>query len=183
MFPIQDQISVVTKNSLEANFALYTSLTNKTLESVEKLMNLNLAAVRASMEESAAATRQILTAKDPQEFIALISAQTKPNFDKALAYGSHLATIASSTQAEFTKAAEAQIAQAGRKVSAMVEEAAKKAPAGSEGMMAIVKTALDNASTGYEQLTRTTKQAVEALEANVTTAVSQLSQSVAQAKS
>jgi phasin family protein len=183
MFPIQDQISVVTKNSLEANFALYTSLTNKTLESVEKLMNLNLAAVRASMEESAAATRQILTAKDPQEFIALISAQTKPNFDKALAYGSHLATIASSTQAEFTKAAEVQIAQAGRKVSAMVEEAAKKAPAGSEGMMAIVKTALDNASTGYEQLTRTTKQAVEALEANVTTAVSQLSQSVAQAKS
>lgn len=178
MFPIQDQISVATKANLEANFALYTSLTNKTLESIEKLIKLNLAAVKASMEESSVATKQIFAAKDPQELITLISAQTKPNFDKALAYGSHLAGIASSTQAEFTKAAETQIAEASRKVNELVEEVAKKAPAGSEGMIAIVKSALGNASTGYEQLTKTTKQAVEALEANMNSAVDQLSNSV-----
>lgn len=178
MFPIQDQISVATKANLEANFALCTSLTNKTLESIEKLIKLNLAAVKASMEESSVATKQIFAAKDPQELITLISAQTKPNFDKALAYGSHLAGIASSTQAEFTKAAETQIAEASRKVNELVEEVAKKAPAGSEGMIAIVKSALGNASTSYEQLTKTTKQAVEALEANMNSAVDQLSNSV-----
>ncbi len=182
MFPIQDQISVVTKANFEANIALYTSLTNKTLESVEKLINLNIAAVRASMEESTSATRQMLSAKDPQELMSLVSAQTKPNFEKALAYGTHLAGIASSTQAEFTKAAEAQIAQASRKVSELVDEAARKAPAGTESMVAIVKTAIGNASNGYEQMSRTSKQAVEALEANLNTAVSALSQATALTK-
>lgn len=168
MFPIQDQISVATKSNLEANLALYTSLTNKALESVEKLINLNITAVRASMEESSATTRQILAAKDPQEVISLLTAQTKPNYEKAIAYGSHLANIASSTQAEFTKAAETQIAQVSRKVTELIEEAARNAPAGSEGVVAVVKTAMGNASNGYEQFTKTAKQAVEALEANLT---------------
>lgn len=175
MFPIQDQISVATKSNFEANLALYTSLTNKALESVEKLINLNITAVRASMEESSATTRQILAAKDPQEVISLLTAQTKPNYEKAIAYGSHLANIASSTQAEFTKAAETQIAQVSRKVTELIEEAARNAPAGSEGMVAVVKTAMGNASNGYEQFTKTAKQAVEALEANLTV-VSQAAQ-------
>ncbi len=114
--------------------------------------------------------------------MSLVSAQTKPNFEKALAYGTHLAGIASSTQAEFTKAAEAQIAQASRKVSELVDEAARKAPAGTESMVAIVKTAIGNASNGYEQMSRTSKQAVEALEANLNTAVSALSQATALTK-
>ena len=180
MFPIQDQISVATKANLEANFTLYTTLTNKTLESIEKLVNLNLAAVKASMEESSAAARQMLTAKDAKEFLSFVNAQAKPNLEKALAYGSHLASIATSTQAEYTKAAEQQIAEAARKVNELVEDATSKAPAGYESMTTLIKTALGNANTSYEQLSKTTKQAVEAFEANVNAAVGQLTQNVAQ---
>jgi hypothetical protein len=39
----------------------------------------------------------------------------------------------------------------------------------------MMKSALGNASSGYEQLSRTGKQAVEALEANLNAAVGQLS--------
>lgn len=173
MFPIQDTISVAAKANFEANLALYASLTSKALESVEKLINLNFAAAKASMEESSTATRQMLAAKDPQEFLALVSAQAKPNLEKAVAYSTHLANIASSAQAEFTKATEAQIAETSRKVGELVEEAAKKAPAGSENMMAMVQSALGNANSGYEQFTKTTKQAVEAMESNMNAAVSQ----------
>jgi phasin family protein len=175
MFPIQDQISVATKAGLEAQFALFNSLTNKTLESVEKLINLNLAAVKASMEESGVTTRQILAAKDPQEFLSLVTAQTKPNFEKAIAYGSHLANIASSTQAEFTKAAEQQIAAVSSKVNELVEDAARNAPAGAENLIAVVKSAIGNANAGYEQFAKTSKQAAEAVEANLNSAVAQLS--------
>lgn len=132
MFPIQDQISVATKNSLESNLALFTSLTNKTLESVEQLINLNITAVKASMEESSAAARQMLAAKDPQEFMSVLSAQAQPNMEKALAYGSHVANIAGSARAEFSKAAEAQIAAVAGKLNELVEEVTRKAPAGSE---------------------------------------------------
>lgn len=182
MFPIQDQISVATKANFEANLALYSSLTNKTLESVEKLLNLNIAAARSSMEESQAATRQMLAAKDPQEIISVIAAQAKPNFEKAITYGGHLTTIANSAQAEFTKAAESQIAQFSRKVSELVEEASQKAP-GAEGVMAIFKNAMGNATSTYEQFTKTAKQAAEAMNASVNGTVTQIAQAaVAQAK-
>jgi phasin family protein len=182
MFPIQDQISVATKANLEANLALYSSLTNKTLESVEKLIALNLTAARSSMEESQAATRQILAAKDPQEFFSLVAAQAKPSLEKVVAYGGHLTTIANSTQAEFTKAAESQMAQFSRKVTELVEEASQKAP-GADGMLAIFKNALGNASSTYEQFTKTAKQAAEAMNASVTGSVTQFAQATtAQAK-
>lgn len=176
MFPIQDQISVAAKASLEANLALYASLTSKALQSIEQLITLNLTAAKASMEESSAATRQILAAKDPQEFMSLVSAQAKPNLEKALAYGTHFAGIASSAQAEYSKATESQMAEISRKVNELMEEAASKAPAGSDSLIAIMKSAIGNANSSYEQLSRTGKQAVEALEANLSAAVSQLSQ-------
>jgi phasin family protein len=176
MFPIQDQIAVAAKANLDAQFAFYTSLTNKTLESVGKLINLNITAAKASMDESAATAKQILAAKDPQEFVSLVTAQIKPNFEKTLAYGNHVAGIASSTQAELTKAAETQIAAASLKFSELVDDVAKKAPAGSESLIAIVKSALGNASAGYEQFSKTTKQAAEAVETNIAAAVGQFSQ-------
>lgn len=178
MFPIQDQISVATKANLEANLALYSSLTNKTLESVEKLIVLNLTAARSSMEESQAAARQILAAKDPQEFFSLVAAQTKPNLEKAVAYGGHLTSIANSTQAEFTKAAESQMAQFSRKVTELVEEASQKAP-GTDGVMAIFKNAMGNATSAYEQFTKTAKQAAEAMNASVNGAAPQSAQAAA----
>lgn len=178
MFPIQDQISVATRANLDANLALYTSLTHKTLEGMEKLINLNINAVKASMEASSEAARKILSVKNPEEFFSVIAEQAKPKLDTAIDYSSKIANIASSTQSEFTRAAESQMAQVGRKVNEIVEEIAKKAPAGSEHMIAIVKTAMGNVGNTYEQMTRTTKQAVEALEANINSTASQVAQAV-----
>ncbi len=171
MFPIQHQISVATKNSLEANLALYASLTNKTFESIEKLVTLNITALKASMEESSVAARQMLAAKDPQEFLAVVTAQSKPALEKAVAYGNHVSGIASGAHAEFVKAAEVQMAAVASKVNELLDEVSKKAPAGTEGVVAMVKTALDNANGGYEQFVSTAKQAKEVLEANVNAAV------------
>lgn len=171
-----EQFSAATKANFEAQIALITALTNKAFESVEKLVDLNLTAAKSSIEESNAAAKQLLAAKDPQEFFSFSAAQAQPSAEKALAYGRHVASIASSAQAEFTKAAEEQVAEANRKVLALIEEASKNAPAGSENFISLVKTAFGTANASYEQLAKTTKQAVETLETNLNTAVTQLSQ-------
>lgn len=176
MFSLPEEFSAATKSHFEAQLAMITALTNKAFESVEKIVDLNMNVVKASLEESTIAAKQLMTAKDPQEFMALSTAQGQPSAEKALAYGRHLATIASTTQAEFTRAAEAQIAETNRKVLALVDEVSKNAPAGSEQMVAMMRSALGNANAGYEQLTKTTKQAVEALEGNLNNAVSQMTQ-------
>ncbi|MEC5215203.1 phasin family protein [Actimicrobium sp. GrIS 1.19] len=183
MFSFQDQFSAATKANFEAQLALITSLTSKAFESVEKLVELNLTAVKSSLEESTSNAKQLLTVKDPQEFMALSAAQAKPNAEKALAYGRHVADIASSAQAEFTRAAEAQIAETSRKVSTLVDDVTKNAPAGSENVIAMMKSVISNANAGYEQLTKTTKQAVQTMEANVTNATAQFSQAAEKATS
>ncbi|MDP9109538.1 MAG: phasin family protein [Pseudomonadota bacterium] len=183
MFTFQDQFSSATKANFEAQLALIASLTGKAFESVEKLVELNLTAVKSSLEESAVNARQLLSAKDPQEFIALTSAQAKPNAEKVLAYGRHVAGIAQGAQAEFTRAAEAQIAETGRKVTALVDDVSKNAPAGTENVISMMKSAISNANAGYEQLSKTSKQAMQTMEANVSSATAQFSQAAEKATS
>lgn len=181
MFAIPEQFSNATKANLESQFALMSSLTSKTFESMEKLVELNINAARATLSDSSTTARQLLAAKDPQEFFQLSAAQAQPNAEKALSYSRQLASIASGTGAEFSKAAESQIVEANRKVIALVDEVSKNAPAGSETFVAAVKTAISNANAGYEQFSKTTKQAVEAIESNMNAAISQYSNVAAKA--
>ncbi|MFZ6760940.1 phasin family protein [Undibacterium sp. Ji50W] len=181
MFTAPEQFSAATKANFDAQLALITTLTSKAFEGVEKFVELNLNAAKSSLEESTAATKQLLAAKDPQEFFNLSAAQAQPTAEKVLAYSRHLANIASSAQAEFTHAAEVQIAETNRKVLALIDEVSKNAPAGSEQFVSFFKTSIDNANASYDHLTKTTKQAVEALEANLNNAVSTISQTTTKA--
>jgi phasin family protein len=181
MFSFQEQFSAATKNNLETQLALLTTLTGKALESVEKVVELNMNVAKAALEEGTSNARQLLAAKDPQEFLALSATQVQPVAEKAVSYGRHVATILSGLQSEFTKAAEAQIGEHSRKLATLVDEVSKNAPAGSENVVAFMKSAIASANAGYEQLTKTTKQAVEAMEVNMNTAATQMSQAASKA--
>lgn len=181
MFAIPEQFSNATKANLETQFAMLSSLTSKTFEGMEKLVDLNINAAKATLEESSAAARQLLQAKDPQEFFSLTAAQAQPTAEKALSYGRQLASIAVGAGAELSKAAESQIVEANRKVISLVDEVSKNAPAGSENFVAAVKTAISNANAGYEQFTKTAKQAAEAMESNFNTAFAQFNQAAKKA--
>ena len=86
MFAIPEQFSNATKANFESQFAIFSSLTAKAFEGMEKLVELNITAAKASLEESSIATRQLLAAKDPQEFFSLTAAQAQPTAEKALSY-------------------------------------------------------------------------------------------------
>ena len=176
MFTAPEQFSAATKANFDAQLAMMTALTGKVFEGVEKFVELNMTVVKTSIEESTATAKQLLSAKDPQEFFSLSTSQVQPTAEKALAYGRHLATIASSAQAEFSLVAETQMTETNHKVLALFEEVSKNAPAGSEGVVEFVKNAIGNANAGYNHLTKTSKQAVETIEANMNTAVTQITQ-------
>ncbi len=176
MFAIPEQFSNATKANFESQFAIFSALTAKAFEGMEKLVELNMTAAKATLEESAATTRQLLSAKDPQEFFSLTQAQAQPTAEKAQSYGRQVAAIVTGTQAEFTRAAEQQVAETSRKVISLVDEVTKNAPAGTENIVAVVKASLTNANAGYEHLSKTAKQAAETVESNVTAAVNQFTQ-------
>ncbi|MDE2429217.1 MAG: phasin family protein [Burkholderiales bacterium] len=181
MYTTPEQFIAATKSNLEAQFASLTALNKKAFEGLEQLVSLNVNAAKATIEEGTAAAKQLVAAKDAQEFFSLTAAQAQPSAEKALAYGRHLASITSATQQEFTKAVEAHIAETNAKVVSLIDEVTKNAPAGSEQAVTALKSVVGNINAGYEQLSKTTKQAVQTLEDNLTKATQQFTQAAEKA--
>ena len=159
-----EQVVAAQKANVETLFGL----TNKAFEGVEKLVELNLQVAKAALDEVADHTRAALSVKDAQELLALQASLLQPAAEKAASYSRHLYDIAASTQAEVTKVAEAQFAEAQKNFASTVDAAMKNAPAGSENAVALVKSALAAANNAYESVSKAAKQAADVAEANFT---------------
>lgn len=157
-----EQFAASNKASIET----LLELSQKAFAGVEKIVELNLQAAKASLEESAEHTKALLSAKDAQEVLALQASLLQPTSEKLVSYSRQLYDIASSTQAEVAKVAEAQFAGAQEKFTTLVDGALKNAPAGSENAAALVRSALSASSNAYESMQKAAKQAAGVAEAN-----------------
>ena len=164
-----EQIVAAQKANIETIFGL----TQKAFEGVEKLVELNVQATKAALSESANSTQALLSVKDAQELLTLQASLMQPLADKTLAYSRHLYDIASGTSAEFSKAAEEQANDAQKKFMAVVDNAAKNAPAGSETAVTVMKSAVSAANNAMESVQKAVKQATEMAEANFNTVTAQ----------
>lgn len=157
----------------KANVETLFGLTNKAFEGVEKLVELNLQVAKAALSEAADTTAAALSVKDAQELLSLQAALLQPTAEKAASYSRHIYDIASSTGSEVAKVAEAQFADVQKAFTAVVDNAAKNAPAGTENAVALVKSAVAAANNAFESVQKATKQAVEVAESNFQAATSQ----------
>ena len=153
--------------SHKANVETLFGLTAKAFEGVEKLVELNLSAAKAALDESAHSTQAVLSVKDAQELLAMQANLFQPLAEKTAAYSRHLYDIASGTGSEFTKAFETQSAFAQKQFASLVETATQNAPAGSEQAVAMMKGAVTAANSAYESVQKAVKQATDMAESNI----------------
>lgn len=158
-----EQFLDVQKTNLEK----ILGLSQQSFSNVEKVVELNLNAVKSYMEDSAEAMKALSSAKDIQEFMAVSSSVAQPMSEKAMAYSKDLYALTSGFASETAKLVEQQVAESNEKLAEIVETASKNAPAGSESAVAFMKSALTAANTAYDSVSKATKQAVEMAEANM----------------
>lgn len=168
MFTSPAQIAELQKAQLDTLFALSHTM----FDATEKLVDLNLAAVKATMSESAEQATALMSARDVQELVALSGSLAQPSMEKLVSYSRTVYGIASGAGAEFSRIVESQIAEGNRKAADLVEFAAKNAPQGSEPAVSAFKSAVAAANTAYDTFSKATKQAVEMVENNVAAATS-----------
>ncbi len=173
-----EQVLATNKANVETLFGL----TGKAFEGVEKLVELNLAASRALLAESASQTQTVLNAKDPQELLALQSGLLQPLSEKAASYSREIYDIAAVTSAEFSKTFEAQIAEAQKKFLDVVDSTSQNAPAGSETAVALMKGAVAAANNVLETAQKSAKQAAALAESNFKAATATVEAGKATAK-
>jgi len=145
----------------KANLETLVGLTTKAFSGVEELIELNLAAAKSAMTDSQEHIHASLSVKDVQELLALQSSLFQPLAEKAVAYNRHLYEIATATGAHFNGTVEGKLAEAQNAFHAMVDNAAKNAPAGSEAAVAAFKTAVAAGSNALETVQKAVKQAAE----------------------
>ena len=151
----------------KAQLAMLMGLTATGIEATEKLFALNIDTAKAALAEAQAKAESAFSAKDVQSFFALQADVMQPSAEKAGAYGRKLYDILAGTT------------DAQKKFVALVEAAAKNAPAGSENAVSFAKAAVSAANDAFDNLQKATKQAVAAAEANVTTLSAVVSKPVA----
>lgn len=108
MFSIAEQFSTATKSQLESQLKIINSLASTAVSSAEQVIALNLHTTKATVEKSSSTAKQLMQAKDPQEFIKLSTSQP-PSFEGLIAYSSELFSIASKAQAELMRVAGEQV--------------------------------------------------------------------------
>lgn len=174
---------IITAQSTNMNMMF--GLTNKAFEGVEKFVELNLQVARAALSEAAETVQAALAVKDAQELIALQTSLVQPAAEKAVAYGRHVYEIATSTSAEISKVAEAGAADVQAKMIAAVDSAVKNAPAGSENVIALVKSSVAAANNAFDGMQKAVKQASDVAESNfqaISASASKVTQSATRAK-
>jgi phasin family protein len=158
----------------KANVEALASLSSQAFGGFEKLVELNLATSKAALAEGFTHVQSVLAVKTPQELVALHTSAVQPSVEKSVAYGRDLYSIASSTGAEIAKALESKAAEVQQTVATVVDNAVKNAPAGTDGAVALFKSAVAAGQNAIESAQNAAKQAVELAESNFTAVTDQV---------
>ncbi|MFJ4292979.1 TIGR01841 family phasin [Cupriavidus sp. NPDC089707] len=164
-----------------ANLDLLFSLTNQTMVGFQKLTELNLQTMKATLAETQDNLKKAFAAKDVQELLALQASLLQPAAEKAQAYRRQFVEITSATRAEFAKVAEAQYEENKRKVQDVIDNATKAAPAGSEAAVAAWQSAVSAATSLCDTVQQSARQAIEITESNLDIAAAAASNAARQA--
>ena len=154
------------------------SVANTALASAERIASLNLETARSVLEDSVSGAKAIMGAKDSQEALSIQASLAQPSVEKAVAYSKSVYEISSETQEQLTKMVEAQFGDFQKNVAAMLEKAAKSAPAGSDVAVAAVQSAIAAANSAFDNMRKTAKQVTEMAQSNVAAATSATAKAV-----
>ena len=144
------------------------------IKTPEDLMKLHAETLSASQ---AAATRALegfgklaeLNLKTAGEALAQTE-MAKPSTEALTAWAKEIYQLSSQTGVELSSLAEKQITDGNKQLLAAVELLAKNAPAGSEGVVQVLRTTIATASTTYDQVFKATRQLADQAQAGVAAA-------------
>ena len=174
-----DQFAAANEAAIE-QFSYFAKLS---LANVEKFAGLGLNAARDSVALATKHAQSVAGARDVNEVIALNSAALEPALKRAYAYSRTAFEAATETSSEVKRVLEKQNAEVQKAAVSALEEAFKYAPAGSETVVANVKSAITAAQSAYDNLAAINKQIYDTVEKTVEQSVATAQAATAKGKS
>ena len=161
MTSLPEQLTAARTAQLEAQFALFRSVTRQALDNASRVLALNLSTSRDSVERSSQAVRELFSASSPQDLLALRS-HAEEQFRSLFAYGRELFSIASGAQTYAVRGAAAPAAPAPEAPAA--EAAQPVVQAVQEAVQAVEETVVEPVKAESEQLAAYVQEHIESKE-------------------
>lgn len=158
------------------NQAAYEAAMNyarASLASAEQLLKLNLETTRASLDEAAKATRELMSANDPQQLVAVRTRLAQTHMQHAATYAQSVYEIVSQTQAQLARLFEEQMGRVAKDMTAGGAGPTQGMP-GADLSNAAMKSTLAATSAMMESLNLASKQFAELSEATMKAATAQM---------
>ncbi|HNH24774.1 MAG TPA: TIGR01841 family phasin [Accumulibacter sp.] len=135
-----------------------------------RIAALNLNTARSMLEDGVANAKAMLGAKDAKEFFSLQASMAQPGLEKAVAYTRSVYEISAQSKEEISKLLETQFSEFQKTVMGLLEKAGKNAPAGSDVAVNAVRSAINSATTAFENMNKAARQVADIAEANLSAA-------------
>lgn len=166
MIQTHEQFTAANRAAIDSLLAQFQA----SLSNVERLAALNLETSRAFFADSIAAVGTLMTMKNPREVMALQGVLAKSTLEKGAAYSRSVQAIVADSASGLTQAIESQAADLKKNFSIAIDRSLSSAPAGSEPMVAAVRSVLAQADSAYATLTESSRQARALVESTLASA-------------
>jgi phasin family protein len=157
-----EQTAEVQRANTEASFAL----ANKAFESLQKVVDLNLRAVRSTVTETQEVMLMCFSGKPPQEWVTLQADAAELSVQRILSNYHDLLAIASNVQLEFASVANKQFVEQQRKLQDLTGGAAHRAAATAEPAVTALSSAIAAATHWYETTRKAAQQVIDVAQSN-----------------
>lgn len=178
MYQAPEQLIALNK----ANLEVAMRFAGVALEGAERMIDLQLKAAKTAFADGIEGAKALAAVKDIQQFAALKDNLAQPSLEKATAYAKSVYDVAASTQAEYGKLIEEQVADFNKQIVTVLDKMVKTAPAGSEVGIAAIKSAIAAVNASYDNLSKVAKQLGDATQSNIEAATKQAVNGVKKAK-
>lgn len=158
----------LSKNSAN-NVEALLRFSQVSLSGLERLIKLQLAATRQSIEESAQLAHELAQLSNSQDVIARINEVSNASIEKAVATTRELYEVVSQTQNELSRLAETQMNDFNKQLLSMVDQLAHNSPAGSEIGINALKSSIAASAAAFDSMKRAADQVVELTDSSVKT--------------
>lgn len=142
-------------------------LTQLSIEQGERLMKLQMDALRGMLDDSMKGARSLMEARDPQQWGALQQKAMQEMLARMTEYSRSVQDIAGKTQKELGELAESRASAMNAQFQVMVDELAKTAPPGSEAAVAAMKQSLAVTKSLADTLSKTAQQMAKSAESAI----------------
>ncbi|MEP6557625.1 MAG: TIGR01841 family phasin, partial [Burkholderiales bacterium] len=156
-------------NAAKSHAVGVQAMAEQTLNGVEQMGQLHLAASKATVGELMQQAQSMLDVRDPQQFMAMQASMFQPMAEKSASYLRQMFEIISSTNVEIGKLAESQMKDAQQSFASLMDSAMRNAPAGTEAAASMFRNAFSASQEAINSAQNAARQAVATTEQNLTT--------------